>query len=259
MDNQPTVDRSILIPIFLGGFSVIGILVVLLIGRLLNSPAVIAVTPSATRFQYVYLGTEPAITTPLVEDTELAPTDEPIEVPIEEEPTDFPTPMVPTLAGTPTRPGASTPIILTLPNATNTLPSTATSASGPPLNPGTYDDVDSRLIYNGWSATGTGGSTLHVSVVPGSTVSFRFIGTQVRLLYQGGSTLGQMRITIDNVSETLDQSSGTEWVSDPFASGTHSVLITHLSGGSVNLDQIIIPEPSSTGTPTSTPTRTPTP
>lgn len=255
MDNQPAFDRSLLIPIFIGGCSVIGIVLVLLIGRFLNSPAEMPVTPSATRFPYVYLGTEPAITTPLGEETEIEeePIEEPTEDPIFEEPTDLPP-----IVTTPTRPGAGTPIILTLPNATNTLPSTATSASVAPLNPGTYDDVyyDGLVYSNGWRATGTGGSTLHVSDVPGSTVSFRFIGRELRLLYQGGATLGQMRITIDNVSEPLNQSSGNEWVSDSFSNGTHSVLITHLSGGSVNLDQVIVPNPV-TPTPTRTATQNP--
>jgi hypothetical protein len=250
MDNQPASDRSILVPIFIGGFSVIGIVLVLLIGRTLNSPAEIPVTPSVTRFQYVYLGTEPAITTPLIEESEIAPT----EPPAVEPPGDFT--QVP---ATPTQPTAATLIIL--PSATGNIqrtntpaPPTATSASGPPLNPGIYDDVDSHLVYTGWSANNSGG-TLHVSTAPGSTISFRFIGRQLRLLYQGGTTLGQMRITIDNVSETLDQSSGSEWVSDLFPNGTHTVLITHIGGGGVNLDQVIIPEPANTPTPT--PTRTP--
>lgn len=244
MDNQPAFDRSILIPIFLSGLSVIGIIVVLLIGRSMNSPAEVPVTPSATRFQYVFLGTEPVLTTPLVEETE-------IELPEPEVPTEAP------IQEPPTSPAIATPIILATPTPnpqqTNTPPPTATSASGPPLNPGTYDDVDSRIVYNGWNATNSGG-TLHVSIAPGSTITFRFIGRELRLLYQGGNTLGQVRITIDNVSDTLDQSSGSEWVSDLFASGTHTVLITHVGGGSVNLDQIIIPEPANTPTPTRTPT-----
>ena len=235
----------------------IGIIAVLLIGRALNAPAEVAVTPSATRFQYVYLGTEPAITTPLVEDTEDFLTEEPIEEPGVIDTPILATPTVPTALTTPTRPGALTPIVLTLSNSTNTAPPTVTSASGPPLNPGTYDDVFPNLVYtNGWNATGSGASTLHVSVIPGSTVTFAFIGRELRLIYQGGSTLGQMRITIDNVSETLDQSSGTEWVSDQFANGTHSVQLIHLSGGSVNLDRVIIPEPANTPTPTRTPTST---
>ena len=253
MDNQPAFDRSLLIPIFISGCSVIGIVVVLLIGRSLSAPAEVPTTPSATRFAYVYLGTEPAITTPLTDETQIGPTEEPAftEGPIVEEPTES-TPVL----MTPTRPGPNTPIVL--PSATGNTPAspTATSASGPPLNPGTYDDVDSHFVYNGWNPTGSSGNTLHVSVVPGSTISFRFIGRELRLIYQGGSTLGQMRITIDNVSETLDQSSGNEWVSDSFANGTHTVLITHLSGGSVNLDQVIIPQSSNTPTVTVTPTRT---
>ena len=256
MDNQPAFDRSILIPIFISGCSVIGIIAVLLIGRALNAPAEVAVTPSATRFQYVYLGTEPAITTPLVEDTEDFPVDEPVEEPGVIDTPILATRTIPTILTTPTRPGALTPIVLTLSNSTNTSTSTVISASGPPLNPGTYDDVFPNLVYNGWNATGSTGNTLHVSVVPGSTVAFAFIGRELRLIYQGGSTLGQMRITIDNVNKTLDQSSGTEWVSDQFANGTHSVLLTHLSGGSVNLDRVIIPEPANTPTPTRTPTAT---
>ena len=142
----------------------------------------------------------------------------------------------------------------------HTCPPTATSASGPPLNPGIYDDVDTHLIYTGWNLTNVAGAysnTLHVSFSPGSTITFRFIGRDLRLLYQGGSTLGQIRITIDAVSENLDQSSGSEWVSDSFTNGTHTVSITHVGGGSVNLDQVIIPEPVGTPTVTPTPTRTP--
>jgi hypothetical protein len=260
MDKQQAFDRGILIPMFIGGFSVIGIVVVLLIGRSLNSPPEVPVTPSETRFQYQYLGTEPAITTPLVEETETpatgAPTGEPVA-------TDG--------SVTPTRPGPPTPNIPPTPTTgaqqTNTPPPpTSTSASAAPLNPGTYDDVDSHLVYNGWNAAtvaGAYGNTLHVSVVPGSTISFRFIGKQVRIIYQGGSTLGRIQISITgsngNVqTETLDQSTQNEWPSDLFPNGTYSVTITHLQGGgSVNIDQIIIREPPNTPTPTPTSTRRP--
>jgi hypothetical protein len=111
------------------------------------------------------------------------------------------------------------------------------------------------------TVAGAYGNTLHVSVVPGSTLTFQFIGRQVRLIYQGGSTLGRLQISIrssngNTVTDTLDQSIGSEWVSEPLANGTHTVTITHLTGGgSVNLDQVIIPRPQNTPTPT--PTRTP--
>jgi hypothetical protein len=120
--------------------------------------------------------------------------------------------------------------------------------------------VDYRLVYGAsWqnqSVSSAYGGTLQVSLTPGSTstISFRFIGTQLRLLYQGGGTLGQLSILIDNQSAyTLSQSSGSEWASPTLSNNTHTVLITHIGGGSVNVDQIIIPDPS-----TPTPTRTPT-
>jgi hypothetical protein len=258
MDNQPSFDRSILIPIVLSGFSVIGIIAVLLIGRALNAPAEIPVTPSATRFSYVYLGTEPVITTPLTEETEVESTEPPA---VEPEGT-TPAPVTPTRGTPPTLIilGSPTPN----PQATNTLSPTPTqtSAAGPALNPGIYDDIDSHLIYSGsWAESAVPGAyrnTLHVSDNPGppaSTVSFSFIGRQLRLTYQGGSTLGQIRVSIDNnPGVTVDQSGGTTWASDLLSLGTHSVLITHTGGGSVNLDQVTIPDPINTPTPT--PTRT---
>ena len=265
MDNQPGFDRSLLIPIFLSGCSIVGIVVVLLIGRSLSSPPEAPVTPSPTRFQYLYLGTEPAITTPILEETEVIATEEPIEVPTDGTPVFF----------TSTPSGIGTPIILTQPGSDNTptsilqrtntvppptSPPTATSASGPPLNPGIYDNVDYRIVYGAsWqnqTVPSAYGNSLQVSLTPGSTstISFRFIGTQVRLICQGGNTLGQLSILIDNqTSYTFSESSGNEWASPTLSNSTHSVVITHIGGGPVNLDQVIIPDPS-----TPTPTRTPT-
>lgn len=251
MNKRAPIDLELLVPILIGGFSVVGIVVVLFLGRLLNSPAEIAPTPSSTPFQYVYLGTEPAITTLVVDGSELPPSEEPGEV-------------APTMVEFTRRP-AATPIILGTATSTagvqrtNTSPPTSTSASGPPLGAGTFDDIDYRLVYKGaWESrplTGAYGNTLHVSLVPSSTstISFRFIGRELRLFYQGGSTLGRLTIMIDNETETLDQSDGTEWVSETYSNGTHTVLITHIGGGSVNLDYVIIPEVPATATRTPTP------
>jgi hypothetical protein len=120
MNNRPTLDRELVIPILIAGLSVVGIVVVLIIGRALNAPAEVAMTPSSTPFQYIYLGTEPAITTLVVEGSELPLSEEPItEEPIIEEPiTDIP------VFPTATRPAVSTPIILTQSNTTRTVTST---------------------------------------------------------------------------------------------------------------------------------------
>src|SRR5512143_2020498 len=78
MNNQSPFNRELLIPILIGGFSVVGIAVVLFAGSVLNSPAEITATPSETPFQYIFLGTEPAVTTLVAEGSDLPPTEAPI-------------------------------------------------------------------------------------------------------------------------------------------------------------------------------------
>jgi hypothetical protein len=251
MDDRPSPDPDLLFPILLGGFSILGIIIILLIGRLNASRASVMEVETETPFKYIFLGTEPINPTesPEASETELL-TDIPFE---------SPTPHPPG-----TLPGLGTTTIgapsLATPN--NTAPPTSTSASGPPLNPGTYDDVDSHLVYNGWIAqTGVAGAyleTLHVSQVTGSSLAFRFIGRELRLFYQGNPSQGVVTITIDDQTFTLDQSNGNEWISSSFDNGTHNFRITHFGGGAVNLDYVIVPEVAPTGTPTATPTRTPT-
>lgn len=260
MNNKPTLDRELLIPILIGGISVVGIIVVLILGRSLSAPAEVAMTPSSTPFQYIYLGTEPAITTLVVEGSELPLSDVPItEEPITEEPVTE-VPILPTA----TRP-TSTPIILTQPNATRTVTSTpsraptATSSTAAAAN--TYDDTDSRLIYSGsWiSQPVVGGAymeTLHISYTSGNSVSFTFTGQEIHLFYQSGPSLGSVLITFDGeaLGDTISQAQGSgEWVHILDKAGSHTIKIEHASGGSVNIDSFLIPAP------TPTPTRTPTP
>lgn len=268
MDNQPSFNRELLVPIFVGALSVIGIVVVLMIGRPQSAPAQVAMTPSHTPFQFLFLGTEPAANTTFPGGSEIAPGFEETALfgPPFEETSVVVSPDLPSSFTTPTRSSSvSTPLILGTPDLTsanaiptNTAAPTPSSASGPPLNAGTYDDVHPDILKNGWVPSSTGGTTLHVSSTPGSTITFRFIGTELRLFYQGGNTLGQVRVVIDNVAENFDQSTGTEWVSDTFPNGTHTVLITHVGGGAVNLDYVIIPSVANTATPSITPSVTPT-
>jgi len=267
MDNQPALDRSLLFPILIGGLSIVGIIVVLLIGRSLNSPPEPALTPSPTRFEYVFLGTEPAVTTPLTDESEIPLT----EPPVEEEP-DVITPALPS----PTRPAVPTPGSQTTPSPVTTptvgtprtlTPTplrlvTSTVTSGSPAAVNTYDDTDSRLAYSGsWvSQSGVSGAyqgTLHVSDTIGNFVTFTFTGLEIQLYYQAGTSLGTVTILFDNESLGIPLSqSGTSgvWVYTLSSPGTHTVVITHTSGGSVNIDRLVIPAP--TVTPTRTPTAT---
>jgi len=268
MDNTPTIDRGILLPIFFGGFSIIGIIVVLLIGRSLNSPPPVSASPSATQFQYIYLGTEPAISTPLIEESEIVPL--PTEAPVEV-----------TEAFASSTSSISTPIILTKPNTTSTSTSivlrtntppnqlpTSTATLSTPTSANTYDDTDARLAYStGWtSQTGVSGAyqgTLHISNANGNSVTFTFTGQEISLFYQAGPSLGSMTITVDNlggpaISQAQSQTQIKEWNSGLLAAGTHSIVITHSGGGSINVDSLVVPAPTVTPT-TITPTRTFTP
>lgn len=252
MNKQPPLDRSLLIPILIGGLSVVGILVVLLVGRALNSPPEVAATASSTPFRYVYLGTEPAVTTLIVEGSDIAP-------PTEEATA---TELQP-LPATATRRPFSTLIILPS-RTTGTTSGTGTPSRQPtstrtstPTAANTYDDTDSRLLYSGsWvSQAGVDNAyqdTLHISYTIGNSVSFTFTGTEVHFFYQAGQSLGAVTIFIDNDTLGITQSEvqGGEWVRT-LEAGTHRVTIRHTSGGSVNIDRLVIPAP--TPTPTKTP------
>jgi hypothetical protein len=271
MDNQPSFDRSLLIPVGVAVFSLIGICGILVAGRVAAARANVQEIPTATPFKYALVGTEPAITTVTLEPTGLA-------TPQSTEP--------PVIFNTSTSSSLSTPILLS-PVATNALSSTSittaagttspivntktptrtpTSESSAPLNEGTFDDVYDHLNYSGsWDAQanvpGAHDNTLHVSGTLGDTVSFQFIGQELRVFFQAGPSLGTIRIHFNGSDYDMNENNSTtqtyEWVLPSVNNGTHEVTITHLSGGSVNLDYIIIPEVPVTPTKTPTPTATP--
>lgn len=276
MDNTPTIDRGILLPVILGGFSIIGIIVVLFIGRSLNSPPPVSASPSATAFQYVYLGTEPAIVTPVTEESGIP---FPTEAPVEVTPSAFSSPTSALPLASPSAPSIATPVILTKPNTTRTptsivlrtntpiRPATSTATLSTPVTANTYDDTDSRLAYSsGWvNQTGVSGAyqeTLHISNANGNNVTFSFTGQEIHLFYQAGPSLGSMTITIDNlgppaISQAQNVTQIKEWTPENLLStGTHVMVITHSAGGSINIDSLVVPAP--TATPTRTPTSNPT-
>jgi hypothetical protein len=277
MDNQPSIDRTLLLPILIGAFSIFGILIILLIGRVNASRASVSEEPTETPFKYIYLGTEPL---PSIEGTISPESELSTETPFGfEGDAETPTPQpavvrTPTL-GTPGTSGAPPDDQTGGPPFDNTSPAntgvpTFNPGSGPPpLSAGTYDNTNSAFVYDGpgWASSTTGGGTcgttqgtLHVSSQVGSSVTFSFIGKEVRIQYQPGSNLGEVAITIDGQELLMDQSdlgAGNEWVWVSAAtSGTHTVLFAHDGGGSVNLDCVIVPAVAPTGTITVTPTRT---
>lgn len=277
MDNKPSFNRDLIIPIVIGGMSVIGIIVALLIGRSLSSPPEVPMTPSPTPFEFIFLGTEPAITTPLVEGSEIAtlPEDPFGETPVSTSPAAPSTPTTNSFPP-PNRTNTATAIVL----RTNTLGGQPTSISGGPPSSGgggpatsggppistvgtsaaadTYDDTNPRFAYTGtWiSQTNVPGAyqgTLHISSTIGDTVTFTFTGNEIHLFYQAGPSLGSLAITIDGAgpppfSQAQDETQIKEWSYDLDSGGTHSIVIQHFSGGSINIDSLRVPGPTPTPT-----------
>jgi hypothetical protein len=261
MNNQSSFDRTLLIPIGVSVFALIGLCVILFAGRFTALRGSVEVIPTATVFQYALIGTEPVlVTTTLEEMATEAPAGTEFPPFSTATGSSFATPdltTVPTLVVDRT----STPLTLaTNPPATRT----PTSASTAPFGSGTFDDLDSRMVYNGgWTRqSGVAGAyqnTLHVSGTLGNSIFFRFIGQELRVFFQAAPSLGTIRLKLDETNYDMNEANNNtqiyEWVLPSVTNGTHSVTITHLSGGSVNLDYIIIPEVPTT--PTNTATTTP--
>jgi hypothetical protein len=142
--------------------------------------------------------------------------------------------------------------LITLPPLlpTNTPSRTPTSSFVAPFSDGTFDNTDNRFVYSGnWerqtSVPGAYQNTLSVSGTLGNTVSFLFIGNELRVFFQAGPSLGTIRLTLDSTSQDMSQSNANtqriEWVLTAPSAGTHTVTISHLSGGSINFDGIIVP------------------
>jgi hypothetical protein len=247
MTDRPSFDRSLIIPIVFGVFSIFGICLVLILGRIASSRETVEVVETATPFQYIFLGTEPAIVSATPEEEETEETDENATATVTE--LSLPDQDTPEVTET-----ESSLVVLST--------ATPTSGSNAPLNPGTYDDTESRILYEGsWTVQqgvpGAFQNSLHVSSALQNTFTIRFIGQQIRLFYQPGSGLGTIEINLDGVEFELDQSgdeSGVaEWSSPLLINGTHTFVVTHLSGGAVNLDQIIVPDVLLTPTSTTAP------
>jgi hypothetical protein len=149
--------------------------------------------------------------------------------------------------------------------STSTIGAPPTATLSTPAVADTYDDTNPRFAYTGtWiSQTNVPGAyqgTLHISSTIGDTVTFTFTGNEIHLSYQAGPSLGSLAITIDGAgpppfSQAQDETQIKEWSYDLDSGGTHSIVIQHFSGGSINIDSLRVPGPTPTPTRTFTPTQ----
>ena len=255
MEDKPSIDPGILVPAILGILSLAGIAVVFILGRQSDIRPADELPDTNTPFRYLYLGTEPGLSTFTAVPTETQAFAEPglTRGPTPEDGSPLVTSTPPTNAGFPTQSSVQTQPPTSTPSATSTIPAVLAK----------YDDTYSQILYEGeWTAqtnvTDAYQNTLHISFEIENSAEFTFVGQQIILGYQAGPSLGEILIDIDGFSFQVDQSNTRtqflEWRSPILVMGTHIIVIEHLSGGSVNIDSITIPDLS---TPAPTPTETP--
>jgi len=249
MENKPSIDIGILAPVALAVLSALGMAVVFFVNRS-NAMRPVEVPDTATPFRYLYMGTEPGLSTQTPEPTatpiflEPAPTDETFLTP--PGPPQILT-SVSTNPAFPTQPAVRTPT----PTASETLQAVLSK----------FDDTYFEILYDGdWTAqtnvTGAYQNTLHISFETENYALFTFVGQQVIVTFQSGPSLGSILLNLDGLEFEVSQSGPetelVDWRSPVLVLGTHEIVIEHLSGGSVNLDSITIPD-LRTATPTPTP------
>lgn len=243
MENKPSIDPGILVPAILGILSMAGIAVIFFIGRQNAARPAEDLPGTITPFRFVYLGTEPGLSTFTPEPTETQIFAEPglTRGPDSGNGSPLVTSTSPASGGFPTQPSVLTP------RPTSTATSTATL----PAILAKYDDTYFEILYDGeWTAqtdvTDAYQNTLHISFTIENYAEFTFVGQQIIIGYQAGPSLGEILIDIDGFSFQVSQSNSRtqllDWRSPILVMGTHTLIIEHLSGGSVNIDSITIPD-----------------
>jgi hypothetical protein len=232
METKPSIDPGVLAPIILGLLSIVGIAAVFFYGRESASRQQGEVVNTVTPFRYMYLGTEPGLSTLTPEPTE-TPMPAPTEFPdLEETPGSPSFPTSTSTAGLSTQPSVRTPAQTPTPTVV-------------------YDDTDDEILYEGeWTSQtnvpGVYQNTLHVSYTVENYAYFSFVGQQVIITYQKGPNFGSILINIDGLEFIASQSNSQimpdKWTSGELLMGSHDIAIEHLSGESVNIDSIIIPD-----------------
>lgn len=236
MQPRRSFDRTLVIPIAIGIFSILGIGWLIWTKDLGDSLKETFIPPTAM----------PSSSGPL-EAATWTPFPSPVPTLAEMSPTV-------TTTGPDSYPGPFAEILPTtsaLVTETPPTPSTTPTPAGiQPLRAGKYDDTDPNIAYDPhWIAlknTSTAKSyegTIHASFDAGSEASFRFTGKGFRLGYKRGKNFGTVTVMIDGQPYSFyEQAFDLVWRSPQLSAGDHFVRIIHQSGESINLDYILILE-----------------
>ncbi|MBN2385663.1 MAG: hypothetical protein JXB85_01490, partial [Anaerolineales bacterium] len=136
------------------------------------------------------------------------------------------------------------------PNISDLSNSPSATASLPvPLEVGTHDNTDLRIIYFGsWSSTSDPnlyGGSANSSTALASNVIFVIDGSQFSLVYTTLPTYGNLEIYVDDVLLLTINQSGPlayqqSWASPNLGAGPHNIKLVHTAGTSIEVDAIIV-------------------
>jgi hypothetical protein len=169
----------------------------------------------------------------------------------------------------PTKTTTSTPIASSTPSAILTIAASSTPVASPTASAVptqiastptvssasstgiTYDSKDSTLVFSpGWSTETDAKAydgTFMLTNVAGSSMTFRFSGMSVSLLYTTKKSYGSMEIYIDNVlAATLNQKANLRfqrnWDSSILSVGAHELKLVFIgpAGTSGSIDAVIV-------------------
>jgi len=240
MDKPPPIShRSLLIPLFIGSGSLLGICLIFAMVRFRGQAAPIAPTQTLTPFKYLLLATLTDVPAPVRE------TATPVRNIFDPDGSaDGIGALTPVPAGRIEPAGSPVDEEFTL---TVTITPDPIFSESTPLAAGIYDDTDPSIIRVGtWinqpNVDDAYGQAILVSNSPGNYVAFSFIGQKMTLGYQSNGNGGDLTVNLDGVELELNLSVGNAWFSEELPLGIHYVILTHQGGASVNLDYVEVSE-----------------
>jgi hypothetical protein len=124
-----------------------------------------------------------------------------------------------------------------------------------PLTATRLNDTDSAIAYSGFSYSSGRGlgdyqDDIHYATANGSTASYTFTGTGIQVYGEQYTDQGNIGITIDGGTQQVISTlpgDGTRhanvavYTSGTLASGTHTIVVTKLSGQYATLDGFATP------------------
>ncbi|GAA3262120.1 hypothetical protein ACFO1B_56815 [Dactylosporangium siamense] len=141
-------------------------------------------------------------------------------------------------------------LIVPIPSGTTTADIRVGDGNGGPVTPGRIDNTDSRILYSGFSQQsgrtyGDLNGDVHFASANGSTATLTFTGTGISVYGEQNTDQGNLGISIDGgtqvtvntvPSDGVRHANVAVYTRTGLSAGTHTIVVTKLSGNYAVLD-----------------------